>query len=354
MNLNYFKGISHLEKLFFTRHLAVMLKSGISLGEAISLLSSQATNERFKKVIVFIQKDIDNGKSLHQALANHGNVFDAFYVRLIAVGEDSGNLQRNLEYLSAQLRKQYDFEKKVKGALMYPAVIVITALIAGAGIGLFVLPKLTELFASLDIALPWSTKLLLFTAGLMKEWGIIIILGIFIIFFLIARLLQTKTVKPFFHYFLLRSPIFGPFFRNVELALFCRNLGVMLQSGLPLVSAFESQMQATSNIVFQRYVRDLYINSQKGKTLESIMKSSASPFIPQIAVKMIGVGEKTGKLDESLLYLGDFFEEEVDDATRNFTTLLEPLVLLAVGLAVAFLAYAIIAPVYQFTGSIHR
>lgn len=354
MKLNFIDHISQVEKLFFTRHLAVMLKSGISLGEAVSLLSEQTTHAQFKKIITDVQKAIDNGKTLHEALSVHPEAFDPLYIRLIAVGEDSGNLQRNLEYLSVQLRKQYDFEKKVRGALLYPAVIVIAAILAGAGISLFVLPKLIDLFGSLDIVLPWSTRVLLFMAKVMEKWGVFLIAGFFGLLFLAQRLTQTKKIKPYWHYILLRTPVLGSFFRNVELSLMCRNIGIMLRSGLPLVSAFESQMQSSSNVIFQRYVENLYHNSQKGKSLESILRSNEFPFIPSIAEKMIGVGEKTGKLDESLLYLSDFFEEEVDDATRNFSTILEPIVLLGVGVAVAFLAYAIISPIYQFTGSIHR
>lgn len=354
--MNFFSGerINEVDRLLFTKHLSVMLKSGVTIGEAIHLLTEQATNPRLRKIILSIQKYVDNGKTLYEALEAHPKAFDPLYVRLIDVGEESGNLQRNLEYLAVQLKKKYDFERKVRSALLYPAVILVAAGIAGAGISLFVLPKLVDLFSALDVSLPLATKILLFIANAMKNWGLFIILGITGFLLVINWIIHSKPVQPYWHKFLLIAPVLGPFNRNVQLALFCRNMGIMLQSGLPIDSALFSQTQATTNVLFRHYFDQLQKNVQKGKSLEEIFNQNKFTYIPPIVDKMIGVGEKTGKLDESFLYLGDFFEDEVDDMTRNLSTVLEPMILLVIGLAVAYLAYAIIAPIYQFTGSIGK
>jgi type II secretory pathway component PulF len=346
--------ISNVDKLLFTKHLAVMLKSGITLGEALGLIKEQATRANMKRLATAIQRDVDNGKPFHDALAIHPKAFDPMYLRLIAIGEESGTLQRNLEYMAVQLRKKYDFEKKVKGAMMYPTVILAAAGIAGVGLSVFVLPKLIDLFDTLDIALPLSTRILLGLAYAMKSYGIILLIGLVIGLFGINFALHTKQIRPLWHSFLLRLPVLGTFLRNVELAQFCRNMGIMLQSGLPINNALAAQAEATNNLVYKRYVQQFYEYVEKGKSLEETLALHKFPFITPIMAKMIGVGEKTGKLDESLLYLGDFFEDEVDDAARNFSTIIEPLVLLLVGVIVAFVAFAIISPIYQFSGGIKR
>lgn len=347
-------NISNVDKLLFTKHLAVMLKSGITLGEALALIGEQAARANMKKLVAAIQKDVDNGKPFHDALAAHPKTFDPMYLRLIAIGEESGSLQRNLEYMSVQLRKKYEFEKKVKGAMMYPAIVLTAAGIAGAGISVFVLPKLIDLFDQLDIDLPLTTRILLGFAALMRDYGILLLLGGIISFAALNYVIHTKQVRPYWHGFLLRVPLIGTFLRNVELSQFCRNMGIMLQSGLPINSALASQVQATNNLIYRKYFQQFYEFVEKGKSLEETLATHKFPFITPIMAKMIGVGEKTGKLDESLIYLGDFFEDEVDDATRNFSTILEPLILLTVGVIIAFMAFAIISPIYQFSGGINK
>jgi type IV pilus assembly protein PilC len=354
MNLFEKDHINNVEKLLFTKHLAVMFKSGITLGEALTLIKEQATKSNMKQLVIAIQKDVDNGKTFHDALAAHPNAFDPMYLRLIAIGEESGTLLRNLEYMAVELRKKYEFEKKVKGALMYPMVVLVAMGLAGIGLSVFVLPKLIDLFGSLDVALPLPTQILLFIAHISKDYGIFLLGGLILFVILFLRLIKTKQIKPLWHTFLLRLPIFGSFIRNVELAQFCRNMGIMLQSGLPINSALLSQVEATNNIVYKRYVKRMQECVEKGKSLEETLATEKFPFITPIMAKMIGVGEKTGNLDESLIYLGQFFEDEVDDASRNFSTILEPLVLILVGIAVAFVAFAVIAPIYQFSGSISK
>ncbi len=345
-------SIGNVDKLLFTKHLAVMLKSGITLGEALSLIKEQAARAGMKRLVTAVQRDVDNGKSFHDALAAHPKAFDPMYLRLISIGEETGTLQRNLEYMSVQLRKKYEFEKKIKGAMMYPMVILVAAALAGAGLSVFVLPKLIDLFETLDIALPLSTRILLGVAYVMKSYGVFILGGGALAFILFNFAIHTKQIRPYWHAFLLRVPLIGTFIKNVELAQFCRNVGIMLQSGLPINNALLSQAQATNNLVYKRYVERFHEQVEKGKSLEEILTNQKFPFITPIMAKMIGVGEKTGKLDESLLYLGDFFEDEVDDASRNFSTIIEPLVLLGVGVMVAFIAFAIISPIYQFSGGI--
>lgn len=349
-----FFRITHLDILFFTKHLSVMLKSGIPLSESVETLKNQTTNNSLKEILTQIHYDIENGQSLESALAKHNQVFSSLYISLIGIGEKSGNLENSLEYLSEQLKKSYDFDKKIQAATLYPKLILVATVIMGMFISLFVLPKLVDLFNSLEVKLPLSTKILLFTANIMKSYGIIIV-GAFIgIGILVTQLLKTPQIKPRWHKLLLSLPFIGKLNQNIELASFCRSMGIMLKSGLTITDALKTQINATDNLAYKGYLENLLKSTEKGKKLSEELSSKKYPLIPPIAPKMIGVGEDTGKLEDVLVYLGDFFEEDVDDTTKNLSNILEPILLLVIGVVVAFVSLAIISPIYQLTGGIRR
>lgn len=330
-----------------------MLKSGITVAEGLDALANQTKSVSFKKVLLTILSDIQNGQSFTKALEKHPKAFDHFYVSLIEVGEESGNLESNLEFLAKQLAKDYALQKKIQGAMIYPVIVLATAVVIGSAISIFVLPKLVNLFQSLDVKLPLTTKILLFIANLMKNHGLLI-LAAFVLFFLFLRLLAgLPAIRPRWHKLLLLLPIYGPFLQNIQITTLCRNLGVMLKSGLPLTSALEIEHKACGNLVFTDYIKNIQKAVIKGKNMSAEILSNKYGFLPALVTKMVSVGEKTGKLDEVLLYLGDYYEDEVDNTAKNFSTILEPILLLGMGLVVAFVALAIITPIYQITGSMN-
>lgn len=351
--ITLFAHVTFLDKLLFTKHLGMMIRSGIPIGEAVEAIRDQSQNPAMQKVLTAILDDVNNGQTLENALAKHSKIFDPFYLNMIRIGETSGNLEKNLEYVAEQLKKNNEFNKKVQGALLYPEIVLTIAVLAGGGVSIFVLPKLLDLFKSFNAKLPVSTQILLFIAGVMKSYGYFIFGGIIGLFFLIRFLITFPRIRVHWDTFLLSIPVLGVFFRNVQLGFFCRNLGIMLTSGLPITTALAAQRQATTNLVFQQYVEDMKDGVEKGKSLTDCFEKKQKTFIPQILIKMIEVGEKTGKLEESFSYLADFFEDEVDDYSRNFSTILEPIVLILIGLIVAFVALSIISPIYDLTASIH-
>lgn len=346
--------VTVLDKLLFTKYLAEMLKSGIPLDEAIDTARDQSKNQFFKQVLSKIKQSVNNGQPLSKALAAYPDAFDPFYISLVKVGEESGNLESNLGYLSTQIKKSYEFNKKVKGALLYPGLILSTALIAGGGLAVFVLPQLVDLFKSLNTDLPLSTRILLWVAQLMKDYGIVIIGGVIGMIVAIPVLLATPWLKPKWHHLLLRLPGLGILIQNIQLTQISRNIGLMLKSGITVLPALKTEYQATTNLVYKDYLKRLITAAESGKKLSEEMNSHRFKFFPTIFSKMLGVGEETGKLDETFLYLGDFFEEEVDEMTKNLSTIIEPVLLLLIGLVVGFIALAIISPIYQLTGSIKK
>lgn len=331
-----------------------MLKSGITISEAIETIAAQTKSAKFNSILNQVAKELANGQSLAKALRSHANVFDLFYVSLIEVGEQSGTLEESLNYLSIQLAKEYSLRKKIQGALLYPTIVLIAITLVGAGMSLFVLPKLIDLFASLNVNLPIATKILLYFANLMKNHGVLIILGFIALVFLFRVFIKLPLIKPKWDRLILSFPIFGELVQNAQLASICRNLGIMLKTGLPITKSLAIQHAAVENSVFKEYLNKIQKSIDKGKDIgNELSAGNYSKFSP-IAIKMIGVGEKTGKLDEAFIYLGDFFEEEVDNSAKNLSVVLEPIVLLVIGLLVGFVALAIISPIYELTGSIKK
>lgn len=349
-----FSRVTFLDKLLFTKHLSIMIKSGITIVEAFDILTSQTKSPVFKKILEEIRTDIQNGKSLADSLSRHPKVFNTFYTSIVSIGETSGTLDQSLLYLSQQLSKDYAFRKKIQGALMYPAIVFVLATVVGMGVALFVLPKLLDLFKEFGTTLPLSTQILLFFARAMQNYGILIVGGFIGIVLLGKYMITLKEVKPYWDSFMLSVPIFGKIIQNAELTSFCRNLGVMLKSGLTVTKALDIEEKITTNTVFKNYVSKMLDAIDKGKAFSTELESGSYAKIPLVATKMIAVGEKTGKLEETFLYLGDFFEDEVDDATRNISTLLEPVMLLVIGSIVAFVALSIISPIYELSSSIKR
>ncbi len=349
-----FGSVSHLEKMLFTRELAVLLKSGIPLSEALTSLREKSSSIALGAIIGKLLLDIENGQSFSQALSRFPKVFDALSVNLVQIGEASGTLQENLDFLAYQQESSYTLQKKIQAILIYPAIVLSMALLLSASISIFILPKLIRLFESFHVTLPWTTRTLLAVAQFMQSYGIVFFIGLGVALLLFRGIISLKKVRPYWHLFLLRSPILGELSQNIAIAHFCRDVGTMLKSGLPLFEALIVEERVMENRAMARLVKQLGEAVSQGKTLSSDLSEKQYAVIPVLAAKMIASGEKTGKLDDTLLYLQDFFETEVDRKIKNITVLFEPLLLICIGGVVVFLALAILTPIYSLTGSVKR
>lgn len=350
--LDFFSHVSMQEKLLFTKHLSVMLRSGIPILEALSILIEQTTSPSFRRTLERVFKHIKNGKSLSDAIELSGKTFDQFFISIIGVGEESGTLEQSLDFLSDQLQKDYQLKKKVQGAMLYPTIVFTLVIILGGFIALFILPQLVTFFEAFDTKLPLTTQILLTTANFFKNHGILffICLGVFIALW--SLFIKTKTVKPLWQKMLYAFPLFGKLLTYNQTVRFCRNLGILLKSGVPITAALETTKNTLSSVHYIRAVSYVLQEVKRGKSIDKALTDNRHVRFQPIVVKMIGVGEKTGKLEESLIYLADFYEQEVDGITKNLSTILEPVLLIFIGLAVGFIALAIISPIYELTGSI--
>ncbi|MEI8232438.1 MAG: type II secretion system F family protein [bacterium] len=344
--------INPTEKLMFTKNLGVMIGAGIPLAEALYTLEKDAKNPSLAKLIRSIKLQVESGKALSLSLTKFPKVFDKVYLNLITIGEQSGTLDETLKFLAEQLTKLHVLKKKIQGAMMYPLLVVGVMFTIGIGLSLFVLPKLVDFFAAFDQKLPLSTRILLGFANLMKNHGILVVsifVGIIIGFNLVIKI---PFVKKWWDKIIFHLPIFGNFLHESAMAELSRNMSVLLKSGVPIIAGLATLIESQSNTHIQDSLRQLQLGLSKGKKMGDTIESSKLTVFPSLFSKMIAVGERTGKLDEMLSYLAEYYDEEIEDLSKNLTTILEPVLLVIVGLMVGFMAIAIIGPIYQITGSI--
>lgn len=353
-----FSGVSLLDKILLVKHLETMIKSGINLNEALEVIADQTASKRFKRVIISVLEKVKTGQSLAASLARFPKVFDHLFVNIIRVGEESGTLEENLRYLASELENQLELRRKIKAAAFYPAIILTATFGLGLVLSYFVLPQITRLFKTLSFDLPLSTKILLWVADFMDKYGFYVILGIIIGLVGFRILITQKFFKPLWHWFLIKIPIIGGIIINYNLALATRVLGLLLKTGLTIDQALTIASETTRNVVYQKKLKKILPQIQKGKNLADILasfkQSKRNPLFPLLVIKMIGVGERSGRLDESLTYLANYFEKEVDSTSKNLTTILEPILLVIVGLIIGFVAISVISPIYQVTGRFNR
>lgn len=353
-----FGRITLLDKALFVKHLSVMLKSGISINESLEVISEQSSSPKFRKIIKNVLEQVQAGQGLGKALDKYPKVFDPLFINIIKVGEDSGTLEENLEYLATELEDRLELIRNIKAASFYPVII----LTATAGLALvlsyFVLPQITRLFTSLDFELPISTRILLFVAHVMDNYGLWVIGGFVGALVGFKVLISQNFAKPAWHWVLLKAPVIGGMIINYNLVMMNRTLNILLTSGLTIDQAIKITIDTTGNRVYKKKIEQILPQIQKGKTLSSILsgfkQSKRHPLFPLLVIKMISVGERSGRLDESFGYLSSYFAKEVDHATKNLTTVIEPILLISVGLAVGFIAISVISPIYQITGQFRQ
>lgn len=345
--------ISGLDRLLFAKHLATMIKSGLSLTESLEIAIDQASSSKMKKTLKDVLASVNNGKSLSSSLSRHPKVFSPVFINMVNVGEKGGTLSENLEYLSVQLEKDYDLKRKVKGAMLYPIIVISATVILGVALAIFILPKLVKLFTSLKMELPITTRVFLAVANFLVSYGLYLLVGLIILAILIRILVKAKWSKPFFHRLYLKLPVVKKLSHQINLARFSRILGTLLKSGVPIIESLEITATTLGNSVYQRKIEEATQGVKKGKSLASTLLPQEKYF-PKIVSHMISVGEKSGNLEEILFYLARFYEDEVDNATRNLSTTLEPILLIFIGVAIGFIGVAIISPIYQISGSLKR
>ncbi|MEK7648944.1 MAG: type II secretion system F family protein [Patescibacteria group bacterium] len=345
-------GVSLSQRTLLARHLAIMLKSGLSITEALHIVQDSA-HGTLKFVLDNVSRSVTAGRSFADALSDHKKVFSGLFVSAVRAGEVSGTLETNLEHLALQLEKDRAVISKVKGALIYPIIVLIATLVLGLVIAFFVLPQITPLFTGLRMELPITTQWLIAFSKLVEQHGTVLLVGVIGGIIFLAWLLKRRFIRPYTHWFFLRIPIVKQITQAANLARFSRTLGMLLKSGLRIDEALDIMKQTLENFYYKSAMQELGIRVTKGSALHEILDQYPILF-PSVLVHMVRVGEESGKLEDTLLYLGEYYEAEVDSATKALSTVIEPALLIFIGLAVAFLALSIITPIYNITGGVKK
>lgn len=339
------------EKMFFVEHLSLMLRGGVSISEALSILKKELRSGNFKKAIDDVYQKVLAGERLAKGLESHPKIFNNFFCGIVRVGEESGTLEENLKYLSSQLREEFEMKKKIKGALIYPSLVVSLAIIIAFFVSFFVLPKVIGLFQFLEIKLPLATQILITSTYFFKKyWFFLISLILFLTFFLRAFLIL-RPVRFYFDKIIFFLPFLSPIFSHLNLARFARTLQILLKSGVPVLEALEICIVTIPNEFYKRNLTDIKLGLERGEKISDGLKKIPRLF-PSTFSQMVAVGENAGSLEESLLELAEFHEREFDSFLKSLTAILEPMMLILVGFFVAFVVFAIITPIYQFTGEL--
>ena len=342
-----------VQRMLLAQHLATLLEAGVSLLEGLRVVQGETRSRPMRKLLERVGAKVSAGTTLAGALEAQGGAFDPLFISLVRVGESSGTLEENLAYLAEELEKRMSLLTKVRSALTYPGVVVGLTGVLGMVLVFFVLPRIVPLFSALNVALPLSTRLLLAVAGFTRDWGLLT-LGLAAAGMAAVRLLTWwSPLRRHWHRLVLRLPAVGRISRSLNLANACRTLGTLLKSGVPLLDALDITADTLRNVAYREAFAALREQASTGTSLAAGMAHpSRRRIFPPLTLSLVRVGESSGKLDESLLYLNRFYEREVDSLLKDLTVILEPALLVLIGLVVAFVAGAIITPIYQISGSL--
>ena len=344
-------GVPLTEKMFFTRNLQVMISTGLPLPKSLEILSLQSKSKKLKTALLQIKEEIVKGESFSNTLSNYPNIFSELFQSMIKVGEETGTLEKVLEVLSLQMERENDLKSKIKGAMVYPAVIICAMIGIGVLMLVTVVPQLAKTFAELDIELPLTTRIVINLANfLVQKWYLVVILFVFFLF-LFWQILKTNFGKRTVDSFTLKLPIISPIIKNTNSAYTIRTLSSLIAAGIPLPRALEITSRTLGNIYYQNALMEAAEKVRKGEKLSNALKIYENIY-PLTVIQMILVGEETGETSNILTKLANFFESEVSNATKNLASVIEPVLMLTVGAAVGFFAISMIQPMYSMLGAI--
>ncbi len=345
-----FENIKIQEKVDLVRNLSLLIKSGAPVNESFELLAKQSRNPAFKKILTRAKEKTEQGSPIHQVFEEDSN-FDNVFVSFIRAGEESGTLDENLILLGDWLERQNNLKKEMSSATLYPKIIIVFATILGAGLSLFVLPQLTNVFAGLDVDLPLTTVILLWFTDLMENYGLQFFGGLIVFAIILYFLTKLMAVKKMIDKMMLNLPIFGTLNKEYQLTIISQLAAILFKSGLPVRQTLSIVNESVTNMEYAKSLSEVIMRVEKGTKLSSAVENHPHLY-PEIFISVIATGESSGAFSDSLTYLANFFGNRVTERTKRIPVVIEPMLLVFIGLFVAFIASAIVLPVYQITTGI--
>jgi type IV pilus assembly protein PilC len=333
------------EKLFFTRQLATMINAGLPIVQALNTLGEQISNKKFKEIILQVAGDVEGGLALSEALSRFPDVFPKVYIALVRSGEVSGTLDKVLMNLATQMEKDYSVVSRVRSAFYYPAFILVAMTAVIFLMMIYVIPQLTGIFQEAGAQLPITTRLMIGLSNfLVNFWYLvfILIIGAIVGF---RSYINSEVGRRSWDNFKIKAPLIKNLLRQIYMERFTRTLGLLMESGLSVLDALDITSDVVGNVIFKEIILKVKSKVEVGENISENLKEY--PEFPTLVSQMIAVGEETGQIDDICLRLSRFFEEEVDNAIKGLTSLIEPILMVFMGVAVGILVSAIIMPIYQ-------
>lgn len=343
--------MSNVDLVFFTKTLAIMFRAAIPVEEIFTAIADQMSGQG-RKISHALSQEVSSGISLHEALSRFPRAFPVLYVNLVKAGEASGTLSENLDLLATQMERDYETRRKIVSALIYPALIFGAAIVLALGIAYFVLPRILPIFVDLGVQLPWMTKALLAVSTFLQLHIIGTLIALVGVCAGTMLLLRTAAAQRIVHPLVLWVPVVGKVARAFALTQATRSLYTLVKSGTTIDESMLIAKDVVGNVVYKKDLSTALGMVEGGGKIGASLESISGRRWPKIATSMIRAGEESGKLEESLLYLADYYDAEIDEAVKRATTLLEPLLILFIGLFVGGIALSILTPIYSLTSSL--
>jgi type IV pilus assembly protein PilC len=348
-----FFRMSLKEQTFFIKRLSFLLKAGIPILESLTMIREQTRQKGLITILDTVIKDVSGGQNLSTSLGKFHKIFGDFSINIISFGESAGILSDNLTYLAEELKKKNNLQKKVKGAFIYPAVVTFATLGITGFLMIYLFPKILPVFSSLHMTLPLSTRIIMAISDFLIHHGFALIIGIIV--FILAFMFTLRKVPIFRFYFdkfLMRIPMIGDVIKHYNLANTTRTIGLLLKSGVTFGETLAITTKVSGNLVYKREFEAMAEAINRGERISVYLAKNRDLF-PEVLTQIISVGERSGNLSNSFIYLSELYENEVEEFTKNISNLIEPALMIFMGVLVGFIAISIITPIYSITQNLH-
>lgn len=350
-NISFLNRVSKKDLAIFSRQLAVMLQSRVPVVQSLKGLAVQTKNNSFKEKILKVAQLVEEGNSLSESFGTYPEVFNIFYISLIRTGEATGKISDSLLYLSDHLEREYDINSQIRGAMIYP-IFVIWVLVAVVLIVMFfVMPRLVDLLKQTTAKPPFFTRVMIDFYAFLNSYGLFVLIGFFLLILFVIYYFTTKEGKKKYDELSLKIPFLSSFLKKIFLVRFAENISTLIGAGLSINKALKITKDSINNTVYKKVLLETEERVSEGEKISSVLIKYPN-LVPPFVVQMVQVGEETGKLDKNLMEIVNFYQKEVNRAVATFTALLEPVLIIFLGIIVAVLAISILEPLYGALGTI--
>lgn len=348
---SFFGGVKTHDKVIFAKNLSKMIDAGLPVTRALSIMERQAKGA-FKIVLKGLEESLSKGNTFSDSMKNYPKVFSTLFVSMVRAGEESGNLSSALQSVGLQMEKSYQLNRKIRGALTYPAVIFSLMIVIGVLMMVYMVPTLTDTFVGLGIKLPLSTRIIIAMSSFLKSYFIFIIIGTAVLIFLLIMSIRTSRGSRIVDTVILRTPVISEIVKQINSARTARTLSALISSGVDIVLAINVTKDVIQNSYYKEVLTEAQVAIQKGSQISAVF-SKNDRLYPMFVGEMVGVGEETGKIGEMLMNVAAFYEDEVDQKTKDMSSIIEPVLMIFIGLTVGLFAISMLSPMYSLADSIN-